>query len=405
MTRSSIVRLVLASPVLFLGASTLHSADDWPVFRGGDGQSKSPETGLLKEWPDGGPTLLWKAEGIGKGFSSATVAGGIVYVTGDDGGKLYVHALDMQGKEVWKKDNGPSTRGSPDGSRGSVTIDSGKAYVLSAVGVLGCYEAKTGRRLWYKEMKDWGGRPGGWGYAESPLVVGNAVIVKPGGKNCIVALNKMNGQQIWASPSFGGPEYSSCVYFEHNKIPLIMSGTRSGIICVSAKTGQTVWSDDFCAGNTANCPTPVYSDGHVFWSNGYGKGGICYKLDAQGKGTEAWKTRDLISHHGGYLVHEGFIYGNHEGGVTCLDLKSGQKKWSDRGVGKGSIGWADGMLYLFSEKSGQAALSTCSPEGMEIKGKVKVDGSGPSWAHPVVAGGRLYLRYDTTLYCFDIKAK
>ncbi len=405
MIRSSVVRLVLASTVLVLSVSILRAADDWPVFRGGDGQSKSPDTGLLKEWPDGGPALLWKAEDIGKGYSAVTVAGGLVYVTGDEDEKLYIRAFDLSGKEVWKKDNGPAWKASHPGSRASVTIDSGKAYLLSGVGVLGCYEAKTGRRLWYKEMKEWGGRPGGWGYAESPLVVGNAVIVKPGGKNCIVALNKMTGQQLWASQSFGGPEYSSCTYFEHNKIPLLVTGTRSGIICVSAKTGQTVWTDGFCAGNTANCPTPIYSDGYVFWSNGYGKGGICYKLDAQGKGQEVWRTRDLVSHHGGYLVQEGCIYGNHERGVTCLDLKTGQKKWTHDAVGKGSIAWADGMLYLFSERAGQAALATCSPDGLEIKGKVKVEGGGPSWAHPVIIGGRLYLRYDTTLYCFDIKAK
>ena len=134
-------------------------------------------------------------------------------------------------------------------------------------------------------------------------------------------------------------------------------------------------------------------------------GGVCLKLKAEeGKVTaaRAWTTSNLQSHHGGYLIKDGCIYGD-TGGVACLDLKTGEKKWSDRGVGKGSLCWADGMLYLFGENGGEAALATCSPDGLQIKGRVKVAGNGPSWAHPVVSGGRLYLRYDTTLYCFDVR--
>ena len=152
-------------------------------------------------------------------------------------------------------------------------------------------------------------------------------------------------------------------------------------------------------------PTPAYSDGHVFWANGYGKGGVCVKLEGRGQASEAYTTREMECHHGGYIIENGYVYGNHSGGWTCLELRTGEKKWHERGVvGKGSLCWADGMLYLFSENDGKAALATCSPEGLEIKGQVKVDGEGPSWAHPVVIGGRLYLRYDTTLYCFDVKA-
>ena len=254
-------------------------------------------------------------------------------------------------------------------------------------------------------MKEFGGSPGGWGYAESVLIQGSQVVCKPGGKNCIVALDKTSGNRVWASSVAGGPEYGSCLPFTFGDQPMIVTGTNAGIVCVNAQNGEMQWSNAFCARNTANCPTPAYEDGYVFWANGYGKGGICMKLSPGGKASQAWTTKDMVCHHGGYIIDNGCIYGDNGGGVSCLDLKTGQKKWSDRAVGKGSLCWADGMLYLFSENGGQAALATCSPQGTQIKGRVKVDGTGPSWAHPVVIGGRLYLRYDTNLYCFDVKGK
>ena len=190
----------------------------------------------------------------------------------------------------------------------------------------------------------------------------------------------------------------------HRGIPQIITGTNQGVVAGRAGSGEVLWKNGFAAGNTANCPTPAYSDGYVFWANGYGKGGICMKLDDNGGASEAYTTRDMDCHHGGYILHDGYVYGNDGGVWKCLDLKTGEQKWAERAVGKGSVVWADGMLYLFSEENGQAALATCSPKGLEIKGQVKVDGEGPSWAHPVVIGGRLYLRYDKNLYCFDVKS-
>jgi outer membrane protein assembly factor BamB len=383
-------------------------AAEWPGWRGPDHDGKSPDTGLLKAWPAGGPKRLWQVSGIGKGFSGVSVSGELVYITGDAGGKLIVTALTQEGKVKWKAPADRAWTGNRPGSRSTVTIDSGKAYVLGGNGMLACLNAATGRKIWAKEMRSFGGRPGDWGYAESPLILGNLVIVKPGGKNCIVALNKASGRGVWGSKGFSaGPEYSSCFPFTHNGMAMIATGTRAGIVGVSAKTGRLLWSNKFSANNTANCPTPVYSDGYVFWANGYGQGGICLKLTASGgriAAREAWRTKDMVCHHGGFIIHEGHIYGNNGSGWACLDLKTGQKKWSERGVGKGSLCFADGMLYLFGEGGGRAALATCSPDGMQITGQVTVRGSGPSWAHPVVIGGRLYLRYDDNLYCFDVKA-
>jgi len=383
---------------------------EWPCFHGPNRDARSPDTGLLKEWPAAGPLLVWKFDGIGKGFSSVSVSGGMIYTAGDLGDRFTVFAFDMDGKPKWKIDHDAAwNKNSNPGARCTPTIDGGNLYILSGDGLLGCYDAKTGTRKWAHKMSEFGGKPPSWGYAESPLIQGNLVIVTPGGGKCIVALNKLTGQPAWASSGFSaGAQYGGCAPFTFQNVPMLAAGTAGGLVCVDARSGALAFLNDFSANNTANCPTPAYSDGHVFWANGYGKGAICMKLAAAGgriTATEAWRSGDMACHHGGYIIDNGYIYGDNGGGVTCLDLATGKTMWKNRGVGKGSVLWADGMLYLFGEGGGKAALATCSPEGMQMKGTFSVAGSGPSWAHPVVIGGRLYLRYDTNLYCYDVKAK
>ena len=397
----------LTASVAFAGAAA--SEGEWPCFNGPNHDGRSPDTGLLKEWPQGGPKQLWKVDTIGKGFSSPSVSGGQVFITGDTGGKLMLFAFDLNGKAKWKAPVDNAWTSDPGGSRSSATIDGGKVYVLSGHGTLSCHSAKTGAKLWSRRMSEFGGRPHGWGYAESVLILGKLALATPGGKNCIVALDKATGETVWKSTGFDGPaHYGSIFPFTFNKTPLLAAGTGGGIVCVSAQTGRVQWSDAFSANNTANCPSPIYSGSHVFWANGYGKGGVCLELSpAAGRvsARRAWTTRDMDCQHGGYIIDEGCIYGNNGGGWACLDLKSGRTKWNTRGVGKGSLCYADGMLFLFSENGGEAGLATCSPDALEMKGTFRVQGNGPSWAHPVVIGGRLYLRYDTNLYCFDVKAK
>jgi len=390
---------------LNLGAAPAPASDSWPGFRGPNRDGKSADRGLLKEWPAGGPQQLWKADGIGKGFSSVSVAGGKVYITGDKEDKLMLTAFDLAGKKLWQVDAGPPWTRSHPGSRSSATLDGDNLYLLSGTGVLGCFDAATGHKKWSRAAADYGGRPGGWGYAESPLILGKMVLFKPGGNSCIVALDKTSGQEIWRSSGFSaGPEYSSCYAFAWGGKTMVATGTKAGVVGVDAASGRLLFQNDFSANNTANCPTPVFSDGYLVWANGYGKGGICLKLSPEGKAQEVWRTANLNCHHGGFIIEQGHVFGNDGGGWVCLDLKTGEKKWSERAVGKGSLCWADGQLYLFGENGGQAALATCSPQGLEIKGRVQVQGNGPSWAHPVVTGGRLYLRYDDNLYCFNVKS-
>ena len=400
--------LVVTALVLFTATGVRAAATpqaDWPGWRGPNRDGKSPDRGLLKEWPAEGPKLLWKVDDLGEGFSSPSIAGGRVFITGDKGGKLTIFAFDLSGKPLWNVQHGPAREG-PDGSRSTPTIDNGKLYILGGHGLLGCFDTRSGQRIWMRDAKEFGGAPGGWGYAESVLILGQLAIFKPGGRNCIIALDKDTGRNVWASQGFSaGPEYSSCIALSFGGVPMIVTGTNQGLVAVNSRNGALLWDNRFSAGNTANCPTPAYSDGYVFWSNGYGKGGVCVKLLPAGQAIEAWTTKQLECHHGGYIIDNGYIYGNHGGGWSCLELKTGRRMWENRGVGKGSLCWADGMLYLFSEDAGLAALATCSPEGLKITGKVRVQGEGPSWAHPVVIGGRLYLRYESHLYCFDVKAK
>ncbi|MDD4889206.1 MAG: PQQ-like beta-propeller repeat protein [Phycisphaerae bacterium] len=394
-----------------LAAAAIAAAPDWPCWRGPNRDGKSTDKGLVKEWPAGGPKQLWKNESIGQGFSTPTFGDGLAFVTGDADSKLMLFALDpADGKEKWKAEVCPAWRGQYDGIRSTPTFADGKVYVLSPGGLLACLDvAKNGQKLWAKEMKEFGGAPHNWGYAESPLVYEKLVIVTPGGKTPMVAFDKATGVKVWASSGFAAAaHYSSAIAAVVDKVPMIVQGSGSGIFAVDPKDGKTLWSNGFASGNVANCPTPAFSDGYVFWANGYGKGGICLKLSvADGKvtATQAWTTRDMDCHHGGYVIVDGCIYGNAGGGWACLDLKSGAKKWSDRGVGKGSICYADGMLYLFGEGGGKAGLAVASPEKFESKGTFSVAGRGPSWAHPVVTGGRLYLRYGTNLYAFDVAAK
>jgi outer membrane protein assembly factor BamB len=384
-------------------ASAGATAVEWPGWRGPNRDGKSPDKGLLKQWPEGGPKLAWKISDLGQGYSSVAVVGGTIYATGQMSDGLYLHAFDLDGKRKWRVVASPPWTANYPGARATPTIDGGLVYLLSGTGLLGCYDAQTGRQRWAVDAKQFGGRPGGWGYAESVLIWQDLAIFKPGGANCIVALDKNNGRPVWSSQGFAaGPEYSSCLAVEHDGMPLLVTGTREGIVCVNLKRGSLLWANRFASNNTANCPTPAYSDGYVFWANGYNKGGICLRLGSGGQASEAWTTADMNCHHGGYVIHEGYIYGNNSNGFACLELKTGRKMWQERAVGKGSLCWADDMLYLFSEK-GQAALATCSPDRLELHGRVQVEGDGPSWAHPVVIGGRLYLRYDTNLYAFDVK--
>jgi outer membrane protein assembly factor BamB len=401
---------IVAVVCLLAMGGLIAGEEQWPEFRGAERDNKSPDTNLLKTWPEGGPELAWKVDGIGEGYSSVSVADGKIFTTGDVDDELRMFAFDMEGKKLWDieidkawKKGQPTWRG----ARSTPTYDDGKLYLLSAHGKLGCYQAEDGEELWTRNLpREWGAEMQHWGYAESPLIHGDLCIVTPGGRRtAIVGLDKQTGKTKWQSPPFGHYQYSSCIVEKVGDVEMVVNGTRSGLIAVNAANGDLLWTNDFAKDNTANCPTPAYGDGYVFWAVGYGRGAVCVKVEPDGDGVKAeevYRTKDMVNHHGGYVIDDGYVYGNHGGGYRCLDLKTGEVQWTLEGPGKGSIVWADGMLYLYGENDGKVVLAPATPGEPEIKGQLEVEGKGPSWAHPVVIGGRLYLRYGENLYCFDV---
>jgi len=395
-------------------AAAVAAEPAWPQWRGPNRDGKSPDTGLLKTWPRGGPKLIWTATGIGSGFSTLTMQDGLMYTTGIIGRQLKITALDMDGKQKWQVTHGPGWTGSHPGSRAVPTIDGDSIYLLSGRGDLRQYNRTTGAPGWTVSLvKNFGGRTPRWGYAESVLIDGEKLICTPGGSNVMVALNKTTGKTIWKSTGFSAPAgYASAIAFEVGGIRQYANLTAKALCAFEADTGKFLWRYTRPAGRVANCPDPIFQDDRVFCASGYRVGGGLVKLDVAGKNvtaTEVWDTRHMVNHHGGYVIVDGAIYGysDSDRGWTCLDFKTGKMNWKGGGVGKGSILYADGMLYCYGEGGGNIALVKATPEKYEEAGRFKVPsgGGGPYWAHPVVCGGRMYLRHADHLYAYDVKAK
>ena len=409
-TRNTTVYALTAALLLGLCLTVVSiNAANWPGFLGPNRDGHSPDKGLLKQWPKDGPPLVWKVNNIGPGWSSMSVADGCVYTTGNSGGMQMLICLDLKGKEKWRVEQGPKApNGGYPGARSTPTIDGKLLYVTGGGGLVTCHSTADGKVVWKRDMKsEMGGRVGGWKYAESVLILGKLAIVTPGGSNAIVALDKATGKDVWKSDASGTAGYSSCIPITEGGSTIICNGSQSGLMFVDARTGKLLYHNKFAAPNTANVPTPAYSDGYLFWSVGYGKGSICFKVACTaGKWSfeEAWKSRDLNCHPGNYVVADGMVFGKGRGGLACVDLKTGKTKWKER-VGAGQVAWADGMLYVVSDSGGRIALVDPTATDARTKGKFSVAGRGSSWSHPVVIDGRLYLRYDTNLYCYNIKAK
>ena len=405
-------------------------APGWVQWRGTHRDGKSPDKGLLKSWPAKGPKLLWKVTRVGQGWSNVSIGDGLIYTTGRKqagnpaevpktrtvdkrpGKRLFMMAIDMRGKVKWDRDITAAFTGNHvyQGSRATPTYDNGNLYLVAGTGVLGCYDAKTGDTKWQRDIKkDFKSQKMRWGFAESLLILGDLVIASPGGeKHFMVALDKKTGKTVWKSGPFGPAHYSSPIHVVYKGVPMIVNGAGNGILGVHAKTGKILWTNDFAAGNMANVPTPAFSDGYVFWAVGYGKGGICLKLSVSGEkvtAKEAWRTMDIRTQYGGYVILNGYIYGNNMYEWSCAELRSGKTTWKGKGVRKGSISYADGMLYLYGIDKGQMALAPATPKELKLVGDFNVAGQGPSRAHPVILDGRMYLRYDENLYCFDVKAR
>jgi outer membrane protein assembly factor BamB len=395
-------------------------ASDWPQWRGPNRDDLSTETGLLKSWPAGGPPLAWKATSLGGGYAGVAVAKGRVFTMGDANQASRLMALDeSSGKELWTARIGAAaTVGGHDGPRGTPTVDGELVYALNQTGDLLCAETATGKEVWRKSLTaDFGGRPHMWGYAESPLVDGDKVFCTPGGgRGAIVALNQKTGQLVWQSKEFTDAAlYSSLIAADIFGQRQVIQLTGSSVAGVAVAEGKLLWRADR-RGQRAVIPTPIYQDAQVFVTSGYETGCNLFKLSKDGEAitaTQVYSNKELVNQHGGAILLNGHVYGHSDsGGWVCLDLKTGRAAWKNPGVGKGSIAYADGHLYLRSESGRDGgscliALIEATPEGYKEKSRFEQPERSRrnSWAHPVIANGKLYLRDQRVLLCYDIKAK
>ncbi len=414
-----VAAVLLARPQVVV-AQLKAAPGDWPSWRGPNRTGLSTETGLLKEWPKGGPKLLWKVQGLGTGYSTPSIAGGRVFLMGTEGKTEFMIALDTRtGERIWKTPIGVTAGGYP-GPRCTPTVDGELIYALSSDGKLVCAETMTGVPRWRKDFRaEFGGQPGGWAYTESPLIDGSVLVCTPGGpKATLVALDKMTGGVIWKSSlaSLNGGNkrgyttagYSSVIVAE-------LAGTRQyiqflsgGVVGVAAQDGKFLWHYDHPANGTANISTPIAHDDTVFAASGYGTGGGQVRISSRGgefKADESYFVKQLQNHHGGILLIGDYIYGTGSSALLCVDYKTGKVAWQDRSVGKGSVAYADGHLYLRSER-GPVALVEVTPTGYREKGRFDQPERSRqnAWAHPIVAGGHLYLRDWDVLLCYDVKA-
>jgi outer membrane protein assembly factor BamB len=407
-------RLFLVTAVLLAsvtaGVLGQSSASDWPQWRGVDRTGVSKETGLLKQWPTGGPALVWSASNLGGGYGSVAIAGDRVFVQGMRDRRSIVSSVNRaDGKLVWSKPLGPA--GSNDrgpGPRSTPTVDGDRMYVLTEMGDLASLKTADGSVIWQRNiLKDFRGSNPNWLISESPLVDGNQLIVTPGGPGAgIAALDKMTGKTIWTTKELSDEAgYASPVVADIQGVRTVMTVTANAGVGVRASDGKLMWRHTAVANRTANIATPVYFNNSVFYTSNYGTGGALLGLRASGgeiRAQEIYFTRDMQNHHGGVVLVNGYLYGYNNSILTCLEWASGKLMWRDRSVGKGAVVAADGHLYVLSENN-VVGLVEATPTAYREKGRFTIKDQGlPSWAHPVVAGGRLYIRNQGTLASYDV---
>jgi len=377
------------------------------------------ETGLLKQWPAGGPELLWEAEGIGFGYSSVTITDDAIYITGRIDSIDILTAFTLDGKKKWDVEYGKSWIRNHTGSRCTPTYKDGNLFLVSGSGDIVCVN-KKGKVKWSKNHFDlYDSRPLMFGISESPLVVDNIVITTPGGnKASLVAFDIENGDVIWEAESLNEePQYVNPLLIEYAGKKIISTTTGNHIIGVNAKDGQMLWKVNYTEINAAtgrsrknHATTHIYRDGKILIANGYDFVGVQLELSDDGNDVEvAWENRDIDPHHGGIVLLGDYIYSsnyksNSMGDWVCINWDSGKTEWATNWYTKGSIISADGMLYLYEEKSGHVALAKPSPEKLDIISEFQITkGEGPFWAHPVIRDGKLYIRHGDVLMVYSVK--
>jgi len=406
-------------------------ATDWPQWRGVHRDGRSPETGLLQEWPADGPPLAWRIGGLGGGFSSLSVADGRIYTLGDlDDGQYAMALAQADGSPLWRTRIGPTWESSYLGPRSTPTVDGEHLYIMNTEGDVICLEAASGKEIWRRSLPDDFGSfmmqamgNTDWKYAESPLVDGDRVIVTPGVTGAgLVALDKKSGEEIWrvktgriGSMGAYGAAYSSVVISHGGGVKQYVQFIGRGVIGVEAETGKLLWGYNAVANDIANIATPLVDGDHVFASSGYGTGAGLLHLTGDGEGgvdaEEVYflEAGTFQNHHGGMILHDGHVFtgtGHNKGLPLAVRMADGEVAWGpERNDGKSSaaITYADSRLY-FRYQNGLMILVEATPEAYREHGSFMIpDVKKPSWSHPVVADGKLYLREQDNLFCYDIK--
>ncbi len=403
---------------LFGGTTAAQEKSEWPCFHGLYRNNKSAETGLLKEWPGKGPELLWTVTGLGEGYSSVSIAGGYLFTAGKLEKQTYVFAFDLNGKQIWKKPNGQSWETTLSyartytGSRSTPTYDNGILYHLGDMGRLTAFDYRTGKEIWFHNLREFfDAEIPEYGYSESVLIDGDRLYCSPAGKKgFMICLNKKNGKLIWANNEIPGTVgFSSPILAETGGYRQLINMTSNSVYGVDSKTGKLLWSVEYENSRSNNVTDPIYHNGYVFASSGYGKGSALIKLKTSGAKVSpetVWQTTLMDNHHGGIILHEGYLYGaGHESrGWFCLDFMTGEEIWKSRG--KGSLVYADNMFYFLEEKGTMKLVKATYEKYDEVSSfEVPEGGKGMHWAHPVVCGGRLYIRHTDKLFAYDIKSQ
>ncbi len=406
--------VAMVLPLAALEASEGDASPSWPEFHGPGRTNISPEKGLLKKWPKQGPPLVWKYAPCGEGYSGVTIAEGMIFTAGDFGETEMLITLDMDGKLLWKAPNGAAWQGASPGSRTMPSFSDGLLYHMNPNGRLAAFEARSGKELWAADFKErFDTRFGVWGLAENVIVEGDKVLCMPGGaKGRIVALDKRSGKTIWANTEIDDTAaYCSPVVVTFRGVRQLITLAQKTILGLDVETGKLLWSAPFVPKSPQNALTPVFHDGYVFVACGHWSGGAVMKIDPETRSaTTVWYRKDLDNCHGGAVLVDGKLFGCgcRMGGKNfyCVDFLTGQTHKLDKTLGKVGITCADGMLYCLNHR-GIVSLLEITPGGFEIASQFDL-GKRPDntyLAHPVVCGGRLYVRCEQELFAFDIRAK
>jgi outer membrane protein assembly factor BamB len=412
---------VTTAPAILRDQAAPRSADpqDWPQWRGIHRDGRADASGLLKQWPDGGPRLVWTAKGLGAGWSSVSVAEGVIYTQGVHGGQVQLESFRAEdGEPIWSTPLGEG--GDPNGTP---TISGDRVFAVTREGRIVCVEAAGGQIVWSREfVADFGGHIPTWGYSESPLVDGEKVICTPGADEALlVALDRATGELIWKTPAadelvdqgHSGAGYSSAVISHAAGVEQYVQMLGCGAVGVSAADGTLLWAYSRVANSTAVIPTPVVRDDYVFVSSGYGAGAALVKIARTADGLQPnevyfHRGNKVQNHHGGIVLVGDHIYlgnGHNQGMPLCLELVTGNILWGPvRGPGQGSAAlvYADGMLY-FRYEDGRMALVEATPNGYHLVSEFQLPSVlDKSWPHPAIAHGRLYLRDQDVLLCYDL---